>query len=72
MAQYVVSGSRLTLRVRVGTKPSGMAEMKSLSWAGIDAAASADAVKSAGDALAALVAFPLVETRKTDVDLVTA
>lgn len=72
MASFVASGSRLSLRVVVGTKPDGAQDLKSASWRGVNAAATADAVEATAAALAAVMDYPRKDTTKTDLNLVTA
>lgn len=72
MASFTSAGSRLTLRVQVGVKPSGAPDLRSMTLRGVDAAASADAVHATALALGTLLEPPVTEIRKTDDDLVAA
>ena len=72
MASFTSAGSSMTLRVQVGVKPSGVADLKSMTLSKIDAGATADAVSATGIAIGAVLAYPVSETFKTDKDLVVA
>ncbi len=72
MAQITLTGSKLQIRMQVGTLSSGKAQIQSLSLDGLDPQADGDSLMAVSDALASLVTTPVTEVLRVDTSTVTA
>ena len=70
MASYSNAKCAVSLRLNLGSGPDGKAITRSLTLSRVKASCIADKIKAASDALAPLLAYPVIETLKTDTDLV--
>ena len=70
MASYSNAKSVVSLRLNLGSGPDGKAITRSVTLSRVKASSIADKVKAVSDALAPLLAYPVIETLKTDTDLV--
>ena len=70
MASYINSKSAVSLRLDLGSGPDGKAITRSMTLSRVKGSCIADKIKAVSDALAPLLAYPVLETLKTDTDLV--
>ena len=70
MASYSNAKCSVSLRLNLGSGPDGKAITKSVTLSRVKASSIADKIKAVSDALAPLLAYPVIETLKTDTDLV--
>lgn len=70
MASYINSKSAVSLRLDLGSGPDGKAITRSVTLSRVKGSSIADNIKAVSDALAPLLAYPVLETLKTDTDLV--
>ena len=70
MASYSNAKCAVALRLNLGSGPDGKAITRSVTLSRVKASSIADKVKAVTDALAPLLAYPVIETLKTDTDLV--
>ena len=70
MASYSNAKCVVSLRLNLGSGPDGKAITRSVTLSRVKASSIADKVKAVSDALAPLLAYPVIETLKTDTDLV--
>lgn len=70
MASYSNLKSALSLRLNLGSGPDGKSRTRTVTISRVKAGIIADKAKAVADALALLLAYPVIETLKTDTDLV--
>jgi len=70
MASYINAKSAVSLRLDLGSGPDGKAITRSVTLSRVKASCIADKIKAVSDALAPLLAYPVLETLKIDTDLV--
>ena len=70
MASYSNLKCALSLRLNLGTGPDGKPRTRTVTLSRVKAGIIADKVKAVSDALAPLLAYPVLEVLKTDTDLV--
>ena len=70
MATYNNLKSALSLRLNLGSGPDGKPITRSVTLSRVKSSSIADKIKAVSDALEPLLAYPVIETLKTDTDLV--
>ena len=70
MASYSNAKSTVSLRLNLGSGPDGKAITRSVTLSRVKGSSIADKIKAVSDALAPMLAYPVIETLKTDTDLV--
>ena len=70
MASYSNLKSALSLRLNLGSGPDGKARTRTVTLSRVKAGIIADKAKAVTDAMTTLLAYPVIETLKTDTDLV--
>ena len=70
MASYSNAKCAVSMRLNLGSGPDGKAITRSVTISRVKSSSIADKVKAVSDVLAPLLAYPVIETLKTDTDLV--